>query len=353
MGQAKNETRKTTTLISMVRNEKGILETFSGHALSLFDRVILIDHLSSDGTREYIELLSENHEKIEYYCFDEPGYYQSELMTWAARNLVDNEIPGWVFFLDADEFLPFKSKEEFDSALFGLSRFPVISMAWLNLIPLEMENGRVINELFLEPPQHSTYHKIAFQPSCIPSAEYFITQGNHQLFMGNSSWKLKVPTRTAFSIYHLPIRTKQQLREKIVYGVESYRRMGSNRRGNEGFHWEEIHRVMQATTLTNELMAGIAVQYSDTLQPPYERNLDDLRKEGYRELRMDVGFLKPAISFADLAGSRRDKVFLKNPGSQGKGSCDHTVAHRRIAFDPLTLSCRLQNCSARTVWKIV
>src|SRR5690606_22679174 len=123
--------------------------------------------LSSDGSREYIRLLSEKYPNIECYFFDEPGYYQSELMTWVTQNLVDQETPGWVFFLDADEFLPFRSKEEFDRKLSELDSFPVISMPWLNLVPLDMESGDVISQFFLEPPQPSCHHKIAFQPSRI------------------------------------------------------------------------------------------------------------------------------------------------------------------------------------------
>jgi hypothetical protein len=298
MGQAAGEAGKKTTLISMIRNEKGILETFCAHASSLFDRVILIDHLSSDGTREYIKLLSEKCSNIEHYCFDDPGYYQSELMSWAASQLVDNKMPGWVFFLDADEFLPFKSKEEFDRKLLQFSRFPVISMPWINLVPLDMESGRVIGGFFLKPPTPSPFRKIAFQPSRIPSDEYFISQGNHDLFMGSRALSIRVPARNSFPIYHLPIRTKRQLREKIRYGIEAYQRMGSDRQRTDGFHWYEIHRIIENTHLTNEMMAGIAARYSDALQPPYERSFDELLKDGYSEIQMEISCSEAMIPFA-------------------------------------------------------
>jgi hypothetical protein len=282
----------------MIRNEKGILETFCAHASSLFDRVILIDHLSSDGTREYIKLLSEKCSNIEHYCFDDPGYYQSELMSWAASQLVDNKMPGWLFFLDADEFLPFKSKEEFDRKLLQFSRFPVISMPWLNLVPLDMESGRVIGGFFLKPPTPSPFRKIAFQPSRIPSDEYFISQGNHDLFMGSRELSIRVPARNSFPIYHLPIRTKRQLREKIRYGVEAYQRMGGDRQRTDGFHWYEIHRIIENTHLTNEMMAGIAARYSNALQPPYERSFDELLKNGYSEMQMEISCSETMIPFA-------------------------------------------------------
>lgn len=72
-GRVADQGRKKTTLIAMIRNEKGILEIFCAHALSLFDRIILIDHLSSDGSREYIKFLSEKYPNIECYFFFAPG----------------------------------------------------------------------------------------------------------------------------------------------------------------------------------------------------------------------------------------------------------------------------------------
>ncbi|MCC2682510.1 MAG: hypothetical protein K0S36_2074 [Nitrosospira multiformis] len=323
----------------MIRNEKAILETFCAHVLSLFDRVILVDHLSSDGSREYIKLLSEKYPNIECYFFDEPGYYQSELMTWVAKNLVDQKMLGWVFFLDADEFLPFKSKEEFDHKLSRLDSFPVISMPWLNLVPLDMESGEVINQFFLKPPRASRHQKIAFQPNRIFPTDYFIAQGNHALFLGTRSSKIKFPARDSFPIYHLPIRTKQQLRDKILYGVESYQHMGRDRRGKNGSHWDEIYRIMETTSLTNELMAGIASQYSDTLNPPYEKSFDELREAGYRELQMEISFLHPLASFADIASEQEEKITVE--GSDSLRGIRTQAIKRRIDFERSTHSMQM------------
>ena len=246
-------------------------------------------------------------------------------MSWAASQLVDNKMPGWVFFLDADEFLPFKSKEEFGRKLSEFSRFPVISMPWLNLVPLDMESGRVIDESFLKPPTPSPFRKIAFQPSRIPLDEYFISQGNHDVFMGSRTLSIRVPAKNSFPIYHLPIRTKCQLREKIRYGVEAYRRMGSDRQRTDGFHWYEIHRIIKNTRLTNEMMTGIAARYSDALQPPYERSFDELLKNGYSEIRMEVCCSKAMVPFA------AENIVENNDPSIDRNN--RSTNYRRIDFD--------------------
>lgn len=325
----------------MVKNEKNILEAFCAHALALFDRIILIDHLSTDGTGEYIKLLSENYPSLEYYLFEEPGYYQSELMTWAAKNLVNNEMPGWVFFLDADEFLPFKSKEDFDRTLFQLDPFPLIVMPWLNLVPLDMESGVIIDAFFLKPSIPSPLRKIAFQPNLIAPEDYVVGHGNHVLVKVNKSGRKKFYKKRAFPIYHLPIRTKQQLRQKIMGGVESYRRMGSNRADKTGFHWEEIYRIMETQSLTNALMAGIIAKYSEPLSPPYERDLEELRASGYREIRMDVGFSQLTVAFPDLQVCADETSKIKHTlpipqPSQPNGP-------QKLSFDPLSRSIQLSD----------
>ena len=104
--------------------------------------------------------------------------------------------------------------------------------------------------------------------------------------------------------------------------------MGRDRNGKIGSHWDEIHQIMEDTSLTDEMMAGIAAQYSDTLYPPYERSLDELRKEGYSELRMEICFLKPMISFDSIAHGRKDGVIGENDDSTSQ-----TANHRKIGFN--------------------
>ena len=45
--------------LSMVRNESDVIETFVRHNLTLLDELHIIDHNSSDNTREILTLLKE------------------------------------------------------------------------------------------------------------------------------------------------------------------------------------------------------------------------------------------------------------------------------------------------------
>jgi hypothetical protein len=127
---------------------------------------------------------------------------------------------------------------------------------------------------------------------------------------GSRSSNIRFPAKHSFPVYHLPIRTKHQLREKIRYGVESYRCTGSNHERKNGFHWDEIHRIIKDSSLTNEMIVGIAAQYSNRLCPPYERSFDELLKNGYSEMRMEICCPKTMITFADVAKSHQDERII-------------------------------------------
>ena len=51
--------RKKLISISMVRNENDVIESFVRHNLALMDEMHIIDHGSSDGTREILIQLKE------------------------------------------------------------------------------------------------------------------------------------------------------------------------------------------------------------------------------------------------------------------------------------------------------
>ena len=288
--------KNSLTLVSMVKNEREVIESFCAHALSLFDRVVIIDHLSSDGTREFLALLSEKLPNLECYFFEDAGYYQSELMTWAAKSILAPKTAGWLFFLDADEFLPFRTREEFDLALSHLRAFPIISMPWLNLVPLDWENTEVDCRHYLRPHKPSRFRKIAFQPSLLDGADFVVGQGNHAVTLKKRR-KKKLFSERAFPIYHVPIRTKQQFQQKILKGLQGDNQKINTHDARDAVHWREMHKIIQSESLTNGLMMGVTSRYSERLTPPYEKEMDELLAEGYEKFWLELGRCSLPVKF--------------------------------------------------------
>lgn len=287
------------TMISMVRNEGEIIREFMAHALALFDHVIVFDHGSTDGTGEFLRALSARNRKVECIRFEEPGYYQSKVMTWAARNLVRSRKAGWVFLLDADEYLPFTSRAEFEAALMGYIERPVIRMNWLNLVPLDMECGAIQGKRFLRPPYPSPYVKIAYQPTKVLPKEFAIWEGNHSLVTTDAQ-RTEIEAHQAFGLYHVPVRTKRQFQRKVEHGAEAYRLMGVDRGEHYGTHWDEMKAVIASQGVTDDLMADMIVRYATPLTPPFGRSMESLRAEQYSEFVLDVAAADPGLEFKRL-----------------------------------------------------
>ncbi|MBU4524558.1 MAG: glycosyltransferase family 2 protein [Desulfomicrobium sp.] len=323
-------------LITMVKNESALIDVFLAHALTMFDNIIIVDHMSTDGTYEYIHSLRSRFPQIRCYRFCNEGYFQSEVMTWIVHHLVDADEEGWVFFLDADEFLPFATREEFDRELIELSSYPVIALSWKNLVPLEMDSGTVHGTFFLKPPKESEFHKIAFQPNLIPLKSYRIAQGNHALLIGKSDHQY-YPAKNGFPIYHLPVRTRRQMIDKIHQGVNAYRKMGQHRNASQGIHWDEIACLVNNENLAEEVLIDMVVRYGFPLVPPYGMTRVELLAKGYEQILINVEMYAEFPKFENdvYISDQVCDIYSNNAGFGGPGGQEKSITldtHTNILY---------------------
>ena len=71
--------------VSMVRNEADVIEAFVRHNLRALDRLIVVDHGSSDGTREILHALSDEGLPLAVEHDDRDVRRQPETITRLAR----------------------------------------------------------------------------------------------------------------------------------------------------------------------------------------------------------------------------------------------------------------------------
>ena len=156
-----------------------------------------------------LSALAEANRRVEVCGWKKPSYIQSVTMTHVLRDRSQVREADWVFFLDADEFLPFEDRAAFHAALARFSGCPVVSMAWQNLIPETYRDGEVEirpEDRFFVAPVPSPYRKIALQPARVSLEPGRGGPGQPRAFADPE--RVGGPgIRNRFPLLHLPVRS--------------------------------------------------------------------------------------------------------------------------------------------------
>jgi glycosyltransferase involved in cell wall biosynthesis len=91
--------------IARVKDELDIIEAFVRHHAQHFDKLIVLDDGSSDGTYQVLQQLRSVYRDLVVLRQPTIGYMQAEYMTLLLRMAVDKFGADWVAPLDADEFI--------------------------------------------------------------------------------------------------------------------------------------------------------------------------------------------------------------------------------------------------------
>ena len=214
-------------VITMVKNESDIIESFARHALSYADVLLVVDHNSTDETRKILELLQAEGLPIRIDTFKENGYFQSEVMTSLLYRAIEEENADIVVAADADEFLVMDDKtagsEELRAKIQALDAGIVHCVPFVEYELADAENGQ---ELFLlSRPCHRAAEKNLLPKVIIGRmvAQKFqicIAQGNHLAYSERENDQMSVPRVTVdgFHIAHFGWRSRVQRASKMICG---------------------------------------------------------------------------------------------------------------------------------------
>lgn len=275
-------------LIAMVKNEITIIHEWLSHVLSLFDEVHIVDHVSTDGTRELLTEFALLYPNLKLYYCDQPEYRQSEIITHITKYELRSELNDWLFFVDADEFLPFENKADFLEQMRGFSTHRVVRLPWLNLIPQNFDTENYLCRNYIKPARASTISKVAFRPALFKNVDFHLEQGNHSLIING----VRAETTYAFDLLHIPVRSFSQLSSKIRNGVAAYQAM--NESGDSfGFHWFEIAKYIKNNKIGQNELNGVVFNYSKKEKIIKSISNAVLYDEGYTDYSLNISTLDP------------------------------------------------------------
>lgn len=251
--------------VSMVKDERDIVEATIRRMARHVDFLIVADNGSTDGTRETLDRLS-GELPITVIQDDEPGYFQSEKMTALAMR-AGEQGAEWVVPFDADEaWLP-RTGGSIARVLCSLPAVVLVAEAVLFdhvATAFDPDEADPFKRIGWRRAQPAPLRKVAVRPV----AGLTIRQGNHSATFEGVRHPPAVTT--ALEVRHFPYRSVDQMISKARNGAAAY--AATDLPEHVGAHWRGYGR------LTDEQIGDVFRRYfwrADPAQP--------LRVDGERQ----------------------------------------------------------------------
>jgi len=236
--------------VMMVRNEADIIEASVRHNLSVLNGLVVVDHGSLDGTREILAELQNEGLALKVATDRNPGFFQAEEITLAARDILAQERADFVFPIDADEFIKIRSRQRLDEVLASVPQGAHALTSWVTYVP---DFGVTRTDRFgpghlrwrLKQERHRT-SKTVIGRSFIRPTQYVVS-GSH--LVDDPTGKRPPPhfrlDPEAIALAHCPVRSAQQLERKIIIGYLAHlATLPAN--DQQAFHWRDLYQELKA-----------------------------------------------------------------------------------------------------------
>lgn len=258
-------------LISMVKNESDIIESFIRHHLNIVDEMIIVDHNSCDSTKQILECLHAEglpiHIKTDYRV----EQAQSEIMTSLMYEAIKKYGADIVVPLDADEFLVnIETEENCRTILQNIDSNGVYAVDSINYFPSLDDK----TELFL--PWRPCYRarekqkdpKVIVGRKVIEDFHVSLLQGNHDIGISKRKKKLiNYSCCNLFQIAHFQVRSREQFVSKVSVGwIGNLAR--HNKTLNQASHWKAAFEKIKHGMIISEdeiikMVSGIDIEKKD------------------------------------------------------------------------------------------
>lgn len=229
--------------VAMVRNEGDIIAPWLAHMCAVMDALYLVDHTSTDGTREFLLEQAQRRPNVHLLSYDGRGYFQAEITNQLARMASEDWPDAWLLALDADEFLSVPGQGPLRERIRAVPPDHVLRFSWRNCIPLALAEDAPfdLNTCCLVGPTPGAYCKLGIHASAYRHRGYRYEQGNHEIRIREGELLPVTMREDAGQIFHVPIRSLNHFAFKCVQGSLAYQALPPERRlAGQGVHWEEM-----------------------------------------------------------------------------------------------------------------
>jgi glycosyltransferase involved in cell wall biosynthesis len=288
--------------ISMVKNECDVIELFIKINARIFDHIFIVDHSSSDGTREIMEAMRRDGYPLTVGRYEMLDFNQAKVLTGLARDISARNAFDYIVPLDADEFIYCPQGPLAETLRREISASGCGKMAWRTYVPINdryFQSQAPLYENFrMRKHEPKQFYKVVVTNELAKSCKFFT--GSNRVERDGQI----VPAATLSCInQHVPIRGVEQLIIKAILGSHRLS-IKMDRREGEGFQKDEMaSRIRQCNyQLSNEDILDIASGYATQFNAASDRVLLD-------ESAPRIGTVDDAITLRDLAAVNLLKVF--------------------------------------------
>ena len=248
-------------VISMVRNEADIIESFVRHAASLADKIYIVEHASTDETAVILKKLAAEGLSLEVRQYAGAAQTQAEIMT----DLMQTAFAAGADFvlpLDADEFLLPDGEQDMgwcrEALLSVCTPAAVYQLPWVTYQTREEYHGQqfILAQESQRESQPEELGKLLLGREAWEKTGFRLSQGNHHALLPaeNGVQRLAPLPLTGVHLAHFPWRSSNQAASKAAVGwlanVAKY-----SRQTNLANHWRQgFYRLLAGEKMIRPLL---------------------------------------------------------------------------------------------------
>ena len=301
--------------IARVKNEADLIEAFVRHTCCHFDRLIIIDHASTDDTPAILTSLVDEGLPLEVQrssVFEPQGVALTRLMRRAFSDLDAD----WVVPLDADEFIEVAGGELLRERK-QVSGTGTLELFWENFmyVPGSADDLDPTQRMLWRSPDRSELPKVAVPRAIGVDPKIVIYEGSH--FVARNGAIVRGRPAQDLVLCHFPIRSLDQYRSKVIIGTLRYIISPSSDKYTWGWHYRQAYDLIINDRLAEleDLLRVESLRYSakggseGISERPFKRLGGELR---YTSRASSPSSIANVARFAesvavDLAAERRPK----------------------------------------------
>lgn len=205
--------------VAIVKNEADVIEAFVRHTLAWVDHLFILDHESTDGTREILQALRAEGLPLRLFTDDALGHIQEYRSNYLSRLAVRELQADWIIPLDADEFLCGPDRATLEADLAASAPGHSRSLTLLNYLYTDADDRTESNPVLRLQhcePQRSPTRKVMVSAALTRDESVTAIMGSHALVRGGQKLPDQ-PLNEAFHLAHYPLRSPAHQLLRIVF----------------------------------------------------------------------------------------------------------------------------------------